>query len=140
MNFNEIHWINFQDIIDDRGRLTAIEEVNHIPFSIKRIFYVHQVRPNTDRGGHAHYDTDQVVTAINGSFKVDITDGENTKTYILDSPSEGIYVPRMFWIRLYDFQDNGICLVFASTIYDMKKTCRTWSEYLSARNLPKNGD
>ena len=135
MNFNEIHWIEFQDIDDERGRLTAVEEVNHIPFEIKRIFYVHQVTPNTDRGGHAHFDTDQVITAVHGSLKVDVSDGTETKTYILDTPNKGIYVPRMFWIRLYDFQDNGICLVFASTIYNMKNSYRTWNDYMSALGM-----
>ncbi|NOZ11116.1 MAG: WxcM-like domain-containing protein [Gammaproteobacteria bacterium] len=135
MNFNEIYWISFQDNIDDRGRLTAIEESTHIPFKIKRIFYVHNVKPDTDRGGHAHYDTDQVITAVGGALKVDVSDGKDTKTYILNSPDKGIFVPKMYWIRLYDFQDNGICLVFASTLYDIKKSYRTWEDYLSARNL-----
>jgi len=135
MNFNEIHWINFHDNIDERGRLTAIEELTHIPFDMKRIFYVHQVTPGTDRGGHAHHDTDQVVTAVHGSLKIDVTDGSKTKTYNLDSPNKGVYVPRMFWIRLYDFQNNGVCLVIASTKYDMKKSYRTWDDYLTARNI-----
>lgn len=135
MNFDEIRWIDFQDIIDERGRLTAIEEVNHIPFSIKRIFYVHQVTPGIDRGGHAHHDTDQVITAVHGSLKIDVSDGKTTRTFILDTPNKGVYVPRMFWIRLYDFQNDGVCLVVASTIYDMNKSYRTWSDYLSARGI-----
>ena len=59
MNFDEIRWIDFHDNKDDRGRLTAIEEDEHVPFTIKRIFYVHQVKPNTNRGGHAHIDTNR---------------------------------------------------------------------------------
>ena len=134
-DFDEVRWIEFQDIVDDRGRLTAIEEGNHVPFPIKRIFYVHQVIPETDRGGHAHYDTDQVITAVHGSLKIDVSDGKITRTFDLDSPDKGVYVPRLFWIRLYDFQDDGVCMVVASTIYDMKKSYRTWEDYLSAREI-----
>jgi dTDP-4-dehydrorhamnose 3,5-epimerase-like enzyme len=136
MNFDEIYWIDFHDNKDERGRLTAIEEVAHAPFDIKRIFYVHQVKPNTNRGGHAHIDTDQVITTVNGVLKVDISDGITTQTYALDSPSRGIFVPRMFWIRLYDFSDSAVCLVLASTRYNMKNSYRTWDDYLDARNLP----
>lgn len=136
MDFNRIRWIDFQDISDDRGRLTAIEESGHVPFDIKRIFYVHQVKPGTDRGGHAHMDTDQLITAVNGALKIDVSDGKVTQTYVLDSPARGVYVPRMFWIRLYAFSDSAVCLVLASTRYDMKKSYRTWNDYLDARQLP----
>jgi len=136
MNFNEIRWIDFHDNSDDRGRLTAIEEGEHVPFNIKRIFYVHQVKPDTNRGGHAHIDTDQVITSVNGMLKVDVSDGETTQTYLLDSPAKGIFVPRMFWIRLYEFSESAVCLVLASTRYDMKKSYRTWGDYLEARKLP----
>ena len=137
MDFDKIRWIEFQDVVDERGRLTAVEEINHIPFSIKRIFYVHQVKPGTDRGGHAHHDTDQVITAVHGSLKIDVSDGIATRTFVLDSPNKGVYVPRMFWIRLYDFRNNGVCLVIASTLYDMKKSCRTWDDYLAARKISR---
>jgi len=136
MNFNEIRWIDFHDNSDDRGRLTAIEEGEHVPFNIKRIFYVHQVKPDTNRGGHAHIDTDQVITSVNGMLKVDVSDGETTQTYLLDSPAKGIFVPRMFWIRLYDFSEQSVCLVLASTNYDMKKSFRKWGDYLEGRKLP----
>lgn len=136
MNFDEIRWIDFHDNKDDRGRLTAIEEDEHIPFTIKRIFYVHQVKPDTNRGGHAHIDTDQVITSVNGRLKVDISDGKTMRTYAIDSPAKGIFVPRMFWIRLYEFSESAVCLVLASTKYDMKRSYRTWDDYLTARGLP----
>lgn len=136
MNFSDIRWIKFQDNTDDRGRLTAIEEDTHVPFNINRIFYVHQVKPDTNRGGHAHMDTDQVLTSVNGSLKVDVSDGKTTQTYVLDSPAKGIIVPRMFWVRLYEFSESAVCLVMASTKYDIKKSYRTWGDYLDARELP----
>ena len=136
MSLDQIVWVNFQDVIDDRGRLTAIEENVHIPFSIARVFYVHQVVPRVDRGGHAHRDTDQIVVGIHGFLKVDVADGTTVKTYVLDNPGKGLFVPRMVWIRLYEFSADGVCLVLADTIYDSSKSIRTWKEYLEYRGLP----
>lgn len=136
MSLDQVAWVNFQDVIDDRGRLTAIEENVHIPFSISRVFYVHQVVPGVNRGGHAHRDTDQVVVGLHGCLKVDVSDGAIVKTYVLDNPGKGLFVPKMIWIRLYEFSADGVCLVLADTIYDRSKSIRTWKEYLEVRGLP----
>ena len=136
MSLDQIVWVNFQDVIDDRGRLTAIEENVHIPFSIVRIFYVHQVVPGVNRGGHAHRDTDQVVVGIHGSLKIDVSDGMTVKSYVLDNPGKGLFIPRMLWIRLYKFSTNSICLVLANTVYDKSRSIRTWGKYLEACGLP----
>jgi hypothetical protein len=136
MSLDQIAWVNFQDVIDDRGRLTAIEENVHIPFSIARIFYVHQVVSGVDRAGHAHRDTDQVVAGIHGFLKMDVSDGTIIKTYVLDNPGKGLFVPKMVWIRLYTFSQDAVCLVLANTKYDRSKSIRTWKEYLEVRGLP----
>ncbi len=136
MSIDKISWVSFQDVPDDRGRLTAIEGNRHVPFSIERIFYVHQVVPGIDRGGHAHRDTDQVVSGIHGSLKVDVSDGESVKTYTLEDPGKGLYIPRMLWIRLYDFSDDAVCLVFANTIYEKSRSLRTWKDYMDVLGMP----
>jgi len=136
MSLDQVVWVKFQDVIDSRGRLTAIEGNVHIPFSIARVFYVHQVVPGVDRGGHAHRDTDQVVVGINGSLKADVSDGIAVNTYVLDNPGKGLFMPKMLWVRLYRFSTDGVCLVLADTIYDRSKSIRTWKEYLEIRGLP----
>ena len=137
MNINEIKWLNFQDHSDSRGRLTAIEGEIDTPFCIRRVFYVHQVLENTDRGGHAHRDTDQVLSCIHGRMKVDASDGNQCRTYLLDNPAKGIYVPRMIYVRLYDFSPGAVLLVLANTVYDRERSLRSWNEYLEAKGLPK---
>lgn len=125
-----VRWLEFMDNIDQRGRLTAVEGEISLPFAINRVFYVHQVRPGEDRGGHAHRDTDQVLTALGGSLDVVISDGRAHRRYRLDHPGRGIYLPRMIWVRMYDFSPGCACLVFASTHYDRSMSIRTWREYL----------
>lgn len=129
MGFESVHWINFIDNVDERGRLTAIEGETTVPFSIKRIFYVHQVHPGVARGGHAHRDTDQVLTAISGSLDVLISNGVEHRKYRLDNPEKGIFIPRMLWVKMFDFSPGAVCLVFASTNYDRSKSIRTWEQF-----------
>jgi dTDP-4-dehydrorhamnose 3,5-epimerase-like enzyme len=125
-----VRWIDLPSNVDARGVLTSIESGQDTPFEIKRLFYMHHIA--TDRGGHAHTDTEQVVVAAAGSFKMDLSDGTNTQTYILDDPTRGVYMPPMVFIKLYAFSAGAVCLVLASTHYDIKKSIRSWEDYLKA--------
>ena len=129
MNYLElIKLIDLPSNIDERGVLTSIESGVDTPFEIKRLFYMHHI--NSSRGGHAHRDTDQVVIAISGSFKVDTSDGVEEKLYELNDSTKGLYIPKMVFTNLYDFSDGAICLVLANTHYDMKRSIRTWEDFL----------
>lgn len=131
-----IRQLPFMDNIDERGRLTAVESGITVPFPIRRIFYVHQVQPGEDRGGHAHRDTDQVLTALGGALDIVVSDAEEHRRFRLDDPGFGIYMPRMIWVRMYNFSPGCSCVVFASTHYDRSRSVRTWAEYLEARGKP----
>lgn len=120
--------MDLPSVNDSRGVLTSVESGIDIPFEIKRIFYMHHIV--TDRGGHAHTDTDQVIIASYGSFRVDISDGTRSKKYVLDDAQKGLYVPRMIFVKLYEFSQGAVCTVLSSTHYDMKKSIRTWEDYL----------
>ena len=123
-----VKWISLPSNHDPRGVLTSIEGGEDIPFAIKRIFYMHHI--TTDRGGHAHTDTDQVVIATSGSFNIDVSDGQRHETHTINDPTQGIYTPRMVFINLYNFSSDAVCLVLASTHYDMSKSIRSWEAYL----------
>lgn len=84
----------------------------------------------TNRGEHAHLDTDQVVIAASGSFKLHLSDGTKWETYEMNDPTRGLYVPRMIFIKIRDLSKNATCLVLASTHYDIKRSVRSWNEYL----------
>lgn len=124
--------IPFSAHVDDRGCLTAIEQGDHVPFAIARVFLVHDVTPGVPRGAHAHRDTDQVIVAAHGSLRVDVTDGHAEESFLLDRPTFGLYVPRMLWVDLLDFDADTSCLVLASTRYDASRSLRTWADYVAA--------
>ena len=136
MTLDSIREVTFVDVGDERGRLTAIEGGVHVPFHIARVFYVHRVADGVPRGGHAHTDTDQVVTAASGHLTLAVSDGVDWRRFDLDDPARGVYVPRMLWVDLLDFSDGAVCLVFASTVYDQSKSLRTWEDFLAAVCLP----
>jgi dTDP-4-dehydrorhamnose 3,5-epimerase-like enzyme len=126
-SINEISWKSLASVKDVRGILTSVESGSDIPFEIKRIFYMHHI--NSDRGGHAHNDTDQVVIAISGSFKIELFDGTKRVSFLMDDPMKGLYIPRMIFIELSQFSSEAVCLVLASTHYDIKKSIRNIDDY-----------
>ena len=129
-SINEAMWKNLSSVRDDRGILTSVESNQDVPFNINRIFYMHHVK--AERGGHAHIDTDQLLIPISGSFDVELFDGVKKIVYRLDDPVKGLFVPRMIFVRLFEFTEDAVCLVLASTKYDMKKSLRNVEDYLKA--------
>src|SRR5688572_11202498 len=95
---SEVRWIELAAVKDGRGTLTAVEATIHIPFEIRRVFYMHHV--TADRGGHAHRDTDQVVIGIAGRHVIEVKDDERSLTFVLDDPDRGLYLPRMTFTSL----------------------------------------
>jgi hypothetical protein len=128
---DRVRWVELPSVTDARGVLTSVEGVRDVPFEIRRVFYMHHIV--TDRGGHAHRDTDQVVVAAAGCFTMKLSDGERSAVYRLDDPRRGVYTPPMVFIELSDFSPGAVCLVLASTPYDMSRSIRSWEEYLAAK-------
>jgi len=132
MSLEQVRWIDLPVRTDPRGSLTFIGH-DDIPFSIARLFYVHGVPAGQERGGHAHRVTEQVVIAAGGAFNLELTDGSAKRSFRLESPSRGVYIPPMVWDRLYDFSPQALCLVLVSTQYAESDYIRDWNEYLRVR-------
>ncbi len=129
MNLEKVNWLNLIVNKDVRGNLIAVEEGLTIPFQIKRVFYMNNV--SQDRGGHAHIDTDQVIIAVNGTFKVKLSNDKSNRIFVFKNSEKGLFVPKLTFTELYDFSPNAVCLVLASTNYDIKKSLRNREDYLS---------
>jgi len=127
--------INFRNNSDDRGCLTAIEGTQDIPFEIKRVFYMHHIV--SERGGHAHKDTDQVLIPMHGSLKVKLFNGKESEVYLMDDCTKGLYIPRLYFTDMFDFEPETVCLVLSSTHYDMGMSLRSMEAYMSY--LKENG-
>ena len=112
--------INFPKIVNARGNLSVIEENNQVPFLIKRVFYLYDVPSGATRGGHAHKEMQELLIALSGSFDVVLDDGVERKSYFLNRPHYGVYIPPGIWRELENFSSNSIALTLASTLYDEK--------------------
>lgn len=124
---DNVRWIDLQAVADPRGTLTAIESNVDIPFEVKRVFYMHHIE--SDRGGHAHLETDQLAIGISGRHVIEVEDNTGVKSFVMDDPNKGLYLPRMTFTRLIDFSPGAVCLVLASSHYDRSKSIRTLEEY-----------
>lgn len=110
--------IDLPKIADARGNLTFIEENRHVPFPIKRVYYLYDVPGGESRGGHAHKDLEQFIIAAAGSFDVILDDGYSRAKYSLNRSYYGLYVPTMVWREIENFSSGSVCLVLASQLYD----------------------
>jgi hypothetical protein len=123
-----VRWVDLPSHADDRGVLTAVESGIDIPFRIERVYFVHSAR--SGRGGHAHRETYQVVTAVAGACEMQLSDGVETRTFVLDNPARGLFLGPMLFIRLQAFAPGTVLAVMASTHYDKTRSIRSWEEYL----------
>lgn len=122
-------------IEDVRGNLTFIEGNGHVPFDIKRVYYLYDVPGGESRGGHAHKEVEEFIIAANGSFDVILDDGFNKQRYHLNRSYYGLYVPTMIWRELDNFSSGSVCLVVASGLYDEDEYVRDYKNFIeSAQN------
>jgi dTDP-4-dehydrorhamnose 3,5-epimerase-like enzyme len=129
---DKVRLIELPHQADERGVLAAVEGLKDVPFEIRRVFYMYGTPRGTERGGHAHKDTQQLVIAVAGQFSMELSDGAATRHFTLDRPTHGLYMPPMVFARLYDFSPGAVCLVAADTHYDKSKSLRTWQAFVAA--------
>lgn len=121
-------------IADYRGNLTFLEGDNHIPFPIRRVFWVYDIPSGTDRGAHAHYDLHQFLICLSGGLKVYLDDGKEKRTVHLNRPWMGLHVPPMIWASEGDFDPGTVYIVLASEAYSAKSYIRDYDHFIREVN------
>lgn len=132
MGLSEVRIIELPKIADPRGNLTFIEGNVHVPFDIRRVYYLYDVPGGESRGGHAHRQLEQFIIAASGSFDVLLDDGRNRVSFFLNRSYYGLYIPRMIWRELNNFSSGSVCLVMASELYEEADYYRDYREYQRA--------
>lgn len=122
--------INFPIIHDPRGNLTFVESYSHIPFDIKRVYYLYDVPGGATRAGHAHRELKQVLIAISGSFDVTLDDGKNRNVQSLNRSYYGLYIHPLTWRVIDNFSSGAVCLAIVSDYYKERDYIRRYDEFL----------
>lgn len=132
MALSRVRIVDLPKISDPRGNLTFIQGTDHIPFEIKRVYYLYDVPGGAERGAHGHKALQQLIIALAGSFDVQLDDGYEKKTFHLNRSYCGLFVPPMMWRELTNFSSGSVCLVLASERYDEADYFREYTDFKNA--------
>ncbi|WP_035670645.1 FdtA/QdtA family cupin domain-containing protein [Flavobacterium sp. 83] len=126
----DIQLIKLPVVQDTRGNLAFVQN-DVLPFEFKRVYYLFDVPSNSFRGSHAHINQSEVLIALSGSFEVVLNDGFEKKSFLLNKPNIGLYIPTGMWRELENFSSGAVCLVFASGTYDEQDYIRDFDQFLA---------
>lgn len=129
--------IDLPKVADVRGNLTFVESGRHIPFQIKRVFYLYDVPGGGERAGHALRTCHQFLIAMSGSFDVLLDDGQSRQTFHLNRSYYGLYISPLIWREIRNFSSNSVCLVVASEFYNESDYYRDYAEFCAATQSSK---
>jgi hypothetical protein len=138
MNNNSVYNCNviqLNKIHNRAGNITIVEGNNHIPFPIKRVYYLYDIPSGENRGGHAHKELYQLIVATSGSFDVMLDDGINKKMVRLNRPDYGLLVVPGIWRELFEFSSGSVCLVLASVKYNEADYLRDYKSFVEYFNI-----
>ena len=132
---NSIKIINLPKYEDPRGNLSFIEELNHIPFKIKRTYWIYDVPGGQIRGGHAFKVQQELIVALSGSFDVIVDDGQTKQTFSLNRSYYGLFLPSGIWRQMQNFSTNSLAIVLSSTYYNADDYIYDYDIFLKYRGI-----
>ena len=128
MNYARI--IHLKKIPDSRGNLTAIEQLDDVPFEIRRVYWIFDVPGGERRGGHAYRQGQELIIALSGSFDVMTDNGHESDSFSLNRSYYGLFVPAGTWREISTFSTNSIALILSSTDYDEADYIRNYEDFM----------
>ena len=132
---NDVKIVELPKFLDARGNLSFAEQLNHIPFEIKRTYWIYDVPGGEARGGHAFRQNQEFIVALSGAFEVVVDDGKQRKSFLLNRSYYGLYVPSGLWRSMENFSTNSLAIEFGSEHYSADDYIRDYEEYLQYRKV-----
>ena len=129
----DVKVIELPKFLDVRGNLSFVEQFAHIPFEIKRTYWLYDVPGGIARGGHAEKDNEELIIALSGAFEIVVDDGIQSKTFVLNRSYYGLYIPNGLWREIKEFSTNAVALEFGSIPYSADDYIRDYDVYLEYR-------
>jgi dTDP-4-dehydrorhamnose 3,5-epimerase-like enzyme len=137
LSIDDVKLIELPRFADPRGNLSFVEQMNHIPFEIKRTYWIYDVPGGEARGGHAFRKNEEFIVALSGAFDVIVDDGKEKKRYVLNRSYYGLYIPAGLWRTMENFSTNSLALEFGSIHYDRADYVEDYDQFLK---LKSNGE
>lgn len=137
MTIDSVKMVELPKYTDPRGNLSFVEQLNHIPFEIKRTYWIYDVPGGEARGGHAFRKNEEFIVALSGAFEVVVDDGKQKKLFQLNRSYYGLFVPAGLWREIQNFSTNSLALEFGSIHYDENDYVRSYDKFLK---LKSNGE
>ena len=135
LNSEDVQEIELPKILDDRGNLTFIEFPRHIPFEMKRVYWIYDVPGGEYRGGHAYKHLNEIIIALSGSFDLELDTGKEVRKITLNRSYKAIFVPKMVWRTLTNFSTNSLCLILASDNYLEDDYIRNYQDFITLKSV-----
>ena len=132
MSVRDCRLIDLPKFSDPRGSLSFAEGGRHMPFQIRRVYYLYDIPPEAERGAHGHRELEQLMIAMAGSVEVEVDDGQERRTFRLEDPAKPLYVCPMIWRDLRRFSPGTVVLVLASLVHDENDYFRDYQSFLEA--------
>jgi len=126
---DEVKIINLPKVIDERGNLSFIEELKHVPFKIERSYWIYDVPGGEKRGGHAYRQNQEFIVALSGSFDVILDNGNGEELFHLNRSYYGLYIPKMIWRKIENFSTNSLAFIVSSTCYNENDYLRSYDQF-----------
>ena len=126
--------IQLPKIADKRGNLSFFESNSHMPFDIKRTYWIYDVPGGEFRGSHAYKENEEFVVALSGSFDIVLDDGSKKETFHMNRSYFGLYIPKMYWREINNFSTNSLALIVANTNYNEEDYIRNYNDFCLLRN------
>lgn len=133
MNIEDVRIVELPKFVDPRGNLSFVEQLNHIPFEIKRTYWIYDVPGGERRGGHAFRQNEEFIVALSGAFDVIVDDGKEKKTFALNRSYYGLYIPAGLWREMANFSTNSLALEFGSIHYDRADYVESYQQFLKLK-------
>ena len=133
MSIKDVKILELPKFADPRGNLSFVEQEKHIPFVIRRTYWLYDVPGGECRGGHAYRENQEFIVALSGSFDVVLDDGTEKKAFTLNRSYYGLYVPKGMWREMENFSTNSLAMILSSTDYDANDYVRDYDEFLKLK-------
>ncbi len=134
-SMNRVRLIKLPKFEDKRGNLSFIEELDQIPFKIKRVYWIYDVPGGQKRGGHAFKKQEELIVALSGSFDVKVDTGREEKLFSLNRSYYGLFIPSGCWREMNNFSTNSLAMVLSSTSFTEDDYIRSYDNFQKYKGI-----